>query len=349
MRTVSLGSEGLSISEVALGTWTFAGDAIWGATEESRCIRVVHAALDRGVTLFDTAPNYGDGRSERILGDALQRRGDAYVATKLKIDGKRSGDIRAATIESLRRLRRDAIDLMQIHWPAATTGETVEALETFEAMRREGLIRHIGVCNFGVYDLDELPDVPVVSNQLPYSALWRVIEEEIAGRSKERGVATIAYSVLQQGLLSGAYGSVAEFPDGRKRTRHFGRRRPAVRHRESGMEEETERALKALRALCRALDRPLPEIALAFARSRPFIDVVLVGARTEEQLVDGIEAAGSDLTEADVRAVEDATEELLRAAGGNPDMYLTESRIRFRGASGEATRSAVRADTDASS
>ncbi|MCG8478732.1 MAG: aldo/keto reductase [Spirochaetales bacterium] len=349
MDAVSLGLDGPRVSEVALGTWTFAGDAIWGASEERRCIRVVHAALDRGITLFDTAPNYGGGRSERILGSALRRRSDAFVATKLKIEGVRPEDIRSATIESLRRLHRDTIDLMQIHWPASAPGETAEALATFEKMRREGLVRHIGVCNFGVYDLDELAAVPVVSNQLPYSALWRVIEGDIAGETVRRGLTTIAYSVLQQGLLSGAYESPAAFPEGRKRTRHFDRTRPAVRHSEQGMEGETEAALGALQTLSRALGRPLREIALAFVRSRPFIDVMLIGARTEEQLVESAEAAEFDLTEADVRAVERATADLLAAAGGNPDMYLTESRVRFRGRDGEATRGAENNRANASS
>ncbi len=349
MQCVSLGLDGPDISQVALGTWTFAGDAIWGATEESLCIRVVHAAADRGITLFDTAPNYGDGRSEHILGKALWRRSDAYVATKLKIEGKSPQDIRIATIESLRRLHRDTIDLMQIHWPASSSDETAEALETLARMRREGLIRHIGVCNFGVYDLAELQDVPVVSNQLPYSALWRVIEEDIAAESVARGLTTVAYSVLQQGLLSGAYENLAAFPDERKRTRHFDQKWPAVRHSEPGMENETEGALGALRTLSRALDRPLWEIALAFVRSRPFIDVMLIGARTEEQLVRSVEAAESDLSEVDVRGVEGATAELLAAAGGNPDMYLTESRIRFRGPDGTATRRVARTPPDASS
>src|SRR6056297_120606 len=220
-RTQSEGS-GLEVSAVALGTWTFAGDAIWGESREQQCIRVVHAALDHGINLFDTAPNYGNGRSEEILGKALRGRPEALVASKCKVEGKSAGELRKMVTDTLQRLHRDTIDLMQIHWPAQSSQETRGALENFNIMRKEGLIRNIGVCNFGVYDIKEENDFPIVSNQIPYNLLWRVVEDEIAESSRTNGIATIAYTALQQGLLSGQYTKLFEFPSGRKRTRHFG-------------------------------------------------------------------------------------------------------------------------------
>lgn len=290
---------------------------------------MVHAALDAGITLFDTAPNYGAGRCDQILGKALRGRPDAMVATKTKIDRSDKRDLRESVTASLQRLGRETIDILQIHWPGGTPEQTHAALEAFGAMREEGLIRFIGVCNFGRYDLDETQHVQLVSNQLPYSLLWRVIEAEIAPASRARGLTTIAYSPLQQGLLGGAYPSLAQFPHGRKRTRHFGAQWPATQHGEPGMEAQTDQALQQLYALADHSGLSLLELALAFVRSRAFIDVVLIGAKTERQLEQSCNAARASLTPHEVAAAEQATEQLRRAAGGNPDMYQSASRVRY--------------------
>lgn len=319
-----------AVSRVALGTWTFAGDEIWGGTETSQCVRVIHAALDQGITLFDTAPNYGNGRSEEILGEALAGRSDAYIATKFKIDGKSEAELREMVKTSLRRLKRDRIDLMQIHWPGATTVETIDALNILEKIRQDGDICNIGVCNFGLFDLLETKDFRIASNQLPYGLLWRTIENEIADACQKRGLRTIAYSPLQQGLLGGQYSDLNEYPAARKRTRHFSSRWPGTRHSEKGMEEITENTLRHLQQMSVALGYHLPQLALAFVLSRPFIDTVLVGARTESQLNTICHAVELKLTGAEIVMLEEITEDLLIATGGNPDMYQSESRVRFQ-------------------
>ncbi|MCF7915096.1 MAG: aldo/keto reductase [Spirochaetaceae bacterium] len=334
MKTTTLGRAGLGSSEistVALGTWTFAGDAIWGESREQQCIRVVHAALDHGINLFDTAPNYGNGRSEEILGKALADRPEALVASKCKVEEQSPGELRKMVTDTLRRLQRDTIDLMQIHWPAHSPQQTRRALEIFSTMQQEGLIRTIGVCNFGVYDIKEENDFPIVSNQIPYNLLWRVIENEIAEESRKNGIITIAYTALQQGLLSGKYKQLSEFPSGRKRTRHFSPSWPGVRHSEPGMEAQTQAALEQLLAIGKSQGKSLLELALAFVGSKPFIDTMLIGARTEEQLTSSIQAAETTLSADVLQALEDATEELKKATGGNPDMYQSNSRVRYTG------------------
>jgi aryl-alcohol dehydrogenase-like predicted oxidoreductase len=343
MRRIELGNGGPAVSSVALGSWTFAGDKIWGPSDEADSLRVIHAALDRGVTLFDTAPNYGDGRSEELLGKALTGRTDALVASKLKVEGKSEDEIRLSVTESLRRLRRDSLDLLQIHWPAVSSKETTAALQLFERMREEGLIRQIGVCNFGLFDLEETKAAAIVSNQIPYSLFWRVVEDGIADASQAHGMRTIAYTPLQQGLLTGNYRDLESFPEGRKRTRHFSQRRPGIRHSEEGMERETASALKALHRLSHRLGRPLLDLALGFVNSRPFIDVVLLGARNEAQLERSLEAADTTLSQEEMGALEEATEELKDATGGNPDMYMTESRVRFPDGEGQPIRRAGQA------
>lgn len=338
MNRVRLGAAGPEVSSVALGSWTFAGDSIWGPSEEAQCIRVVHAALDRGITFFDTAPNYGDGRSEELLGKALAGRKEALVASKLKVEGKSEAEIRESVAGSLRRLRRDSIDLLQIHWPARKSEETSAALDLFRRMREEGIVRHLGVCNFGLFDLEETRDVPIVSNQIPYSLLWRVAEEGIAEASHRRGLGTIAYTVLQQGLLTGKYRELGSFPEGRKRTRHFADHWPGIRHSEAGMEAETAGALAGVHRVSERFQRPVLDLALGFVSSRSFIDVMLLGARTEEQLARSLAAAETTLSQQEVAALEEATDELLKATGGNPDMYMTESRVRFPDHQGRPVR-----------
>ena len=338
MHTVKLGPTGPTAANVALGTWPFAGDKIWGSSERSECIRVVHSALDHGITLFDTAPNYGDGRSESILGEALKGRSEPLVATKFKADNKSAQEIRHAVQESLLRLKRDAIDILQLHWPLGTSGATIEALDTFTALQKEGVVRHVGVCNFGVFDLAETADIEIVSNQIPYSLLWRVAESGVAEATHDHGAATIAYSPLQQGLLSGKYDSIESFPTGRKRTRHFPREWRNSRHEESGMERELESALVDLQELARRSSRSLLELSLAFVASRPFVDIVLVGSRSEEQLLQTVSACETDLGEDAARALQHATDQLKRACGGSLDMYQSDSRVRFSDEKGNPLR-----------
>jgi len=328
LKTVPLTGGSCHVSEIALGTWPFAGDEIWGPSDESECIRVVHAAIDHGINLFDTAPNYGNGRSETVLGTALRGRSDVLVAGKFKIDGESAAGLRTLLTGSLQRLGRDHMDLMQIHWPASTTAETLNAMEALARFREEGLVRFVGVCNFGRYDLDESRAYPLVTNQLPYNLLWRVIEDEIVPATTARGLTTIAYSPFQQGLLTGRYRSVGEFPSGRQRTRHFETDAIAVKGRPSDMRSETGAALNELIALSDRLTRPLRELALAFVRSRPFVDVVLVGARDVAQLDQICNPDQSALSDDEVKLFERATERLREAAGGNPDMYRNPGRVR---------------------
>ena len=323
---------------IALGTWSFAGDTIWGASDARESIAVIHAALDHGITLFDSAPNYGNGRSEEILGTALKGNSDALVATKRKIDGVSNSELRSGIEESAGRLGRDVIDLIQIHWPAMQSQETADALDTLERLRDAGVVRAIGVCNFGVFDLQETRDHPIVSNQIPYSLMWRTVEEGIADATRRRGLRTIAYSVLQQGLLTGRYRTLGEFPEGRKRTRHFAPTWPGVRHAESGMEEETQSVLLELLRISARTGRPLLELTLSYARSRPFIDTVLIGARTVEQLTRSCEVIATGISGEEIGALDAATQRLKNVCGGNPDMYLTESRVRFPGSDGRPKR-----------
>src|ERR1700751_5319772 len=208
-------------SRVALGTWAIGG-WMWGGSDESDAIRTIHAALERGVNLIDTAPVYGFGRSEEIVGKALAmdgRRRNALIATKVGLDWKDSKPFRnaqrARIIEevesSLRRLQTDVIDLYQVHWPDPQT-PIAEVAEAMAALHRAGKIRAIGVSNFSPAQMDEFRKVaPLHTAQPPYNLFERAIEDDVLPYCRKASIAVLAYGSLCRGLLSGRMSASTRF------------------------------------------------------------------------------------------------------------------------------------------
>jgi aryl-alcohol dehydrogenase-like predicted oxidoreductase len=220
-----LGATGRTVSVVGFGTWV-AGGTSWGGSEPRVVAKAIERALELGIDLFDTAPAYGPGRAEELLGEtlaALGARERVFLATKCGLAWDERGRlhrdasparVRLDVEESLRRLRTDRLDLVQVHWPDPKTPipDTIGALE---ALRREGKLLHYGVSNYGVRELAEAlaAGTPVV-NQLPYNLFERDIERDVLPLCRERGVAVLAYGALCRGLLSGKFRADATFPRG---------------------------------------------------------------------------------------------------------------------------------------
>ena len=201
----------LKVSRVALGTWAMGG-WMWGGSDQREAIATIHAALNQGINLIDTAPVYGFGASEEIVGAALNGiRAQTVIATKTGLewrDGKIYRNATGARImqeidDSLRRLRTDYIDIYQVHWP----DPLVPVEETAEAMRslyEQGKIRAIGVSNFSVAQIQRFRQVaPLHVLQPPYNLFERGIEAEILPYCRANGIATLGYGALCRGLLSG--------------------------------------------------------------------------------------------------------------------------------------------------
>jgi aryl-alcohol dehydrogenase-like predicted oxidoreductase len=201
----------LKVARVALGTWAMGG-WMWGGTDRRESIATIRAALDQGINLIDTAPVYGFGVSEEIVGEALEgARAEAVIATKVGLewrDGKIYRNATRARIlqevdDSLRRLRTDYIDIYQVHWP----DPKVPVEETAEAMRslyEQGKIRAIGVSNFSVAEMGEFRQVaPLHVLQPPYNLFERAIETDILPYARAHDIATLGYGALCRGLLSG--------------------------------------------------------------------------------------------------------------------------------------------------
>jgi len=203
----------LEVSRIALGSWA-TGGRVWGGSDAAEAILPIHAAVDRGITLIDTAPVYGFGRSEEIVGQALAeggRRKRVLIATKVGLDWKDGRPFRNASRariqkeveDSLRRLRTDVIDFYQVHWPDPNVPIEETALAMAD-LHRAGKIRSIGVSNFSPGQIEAFRKVaPVHTVQPPYNLFERAIERDVLPYCHDRNIVTLAYGPLCRGLLSG--------------------------------------------------------------------------------------------------------------------------------------------------
>jgi len=199
------------VSRVGLGTWAIGG-WMWGGSDDAQSIETIRAALDHGVNLIDTAPVYGFGRSEEVVGQALAgRRGRAVIATKVGLewkDGKVFRNASRARInqeieDSLRRLQTDHIDIYQVHWPDPKT-PIEETAEAMKALLDQGKIGAIGVSNFSVEQMERFrKTAPIHVLQPPYNLFEREIEADILPYCLKHDIATFGYGALCRGLLSG--------------------------------------------------------------------------------------------------------------------------------------------------
>jgi len=216
MEKIQLPKTDLAVSRVALGTWAMGG-WMWGGADRADAIATIRSAVDRGVTLIDTAPVYGFGVSEEIVGEALAKSGlrtRAQIATKCGLgwrDGRPFRDARPAQLRqeleaSLRRLKTDVIDIYQVHWPDPQT--PIEA--TAEAMGRffqEGKIRAVGVSNYAPEQMAAFrAAAPLHTVQPPYNLFERGIENDVLPDAAREGVVALCYGALCRGLLTGKVG-----------------------------------------------------------------------------------------------------------------------------------------------
>lgn len=329
MQYRQLGRSGITVSAVCQGCWSIVTkDSTWGGNDPAESLAAIRAALDAGITFFDTAEGYGSGESEEILARGLERRRkDVVIASKVSGSHLAPGDIRLACERSLRHLGTDYIDLYQVHWPSRTVALD-ETLAALEALRDEGKVRAIGVSNFGTSFLDEARCTErVVSNQLAYSLLWRPIEHSVQPACVAGGMGILCYSPLAQGLLTGKFASADDVPQGRARTRLFSKDRPQSRHDEGGCEAETFAALAAIARIADSLGRPTGQVALAWLLAQDGVTSVIAGGRSAAQTRDNAVAADLKLDEETLDQLTAATEAIKACIGGNADMWQSQSRM----------------------
>ena len=319
METSRIGESGIEVSRIGLGTWAMGG-WMWGGTDEEAAVRTLSEAVERGITLIDTAPVYGFGRSEEIVGRALAEgglRGRVVLATKTALEWRDGQVFRNASRrrivaeveDSLRRLRTDVIDLYQVHWPDPGT-PVEETAEAMGALLQQGKIRAVGVSNFSPSQMDAFQGTaPLHADQPPYNLFERGIESEVLPYCRRRGVGVLAYGALCRGLLSGRMRAATVFTgdDLRKVDPKF----KAPRY------EDYLRAVARLDRFARErYGRRAIHLAVRWLLDRPGVTAALWGARRPEQLEEVGGVLGWSL-DADAQAEIDriVAEEVSRPVG----------------------------------
>ena len=342
MRT--LGADAVGARPRLLG---FRWGEYWGPHEQADVDAVVRRAFELGITYFDTAQVYNDGRSETSLGQALRAlpRQPVVVGTKVSPAHVQADDLPRRCEASLRRLGTDYIDLYMVHWPITPHSirhfdrqtEVCPAVdEAFAALSRlqeQGKVRHLGVSNFGRSRLKEaLGHCPnLAANELPYNLLSRAIEWEILPASRELGLGVIGYMALAQGVLTDLFPTLDDVPIWQRRTRHFdARKSPEARHGLCGEEDATRLALAEIRAVCHDNHMALPEAALRWAVANSSIACSLVGSRSVSKLEANVRAVEQPLPAEIVGRLNAITDPLKQRLGRSFDYYESPDNDRTR-------------------
>ena len=322
-----IGASGVKASAVGLGTWAIGG-WMWGGTDEAESIAAIQASLDAGVTLIDTAPAYGLGRSEEIVGKALKgRRDKAVIATKCGLvwhtqkgnhffdqDGRPvhrylgRDAIFHEVEESLRRLGTDHIDLYITHWqdPTTVTAETMDALKD---LKKAGKIRAIGASNVTAGDLKAyIAAGGLDAIQERFSMIDRGIETELLPLTIANGISTLSYSSLALGLLSGMIGPERAFSgdDQRKDNPRFSTEN---RRKIAGF-------AAAIRPVAETHGASIAQIVIAWTLAQPGVTFALCGARNPAQAIDNARAGAIRLASDDLSTIDGAITAWLSAMDG---------------------------------
>jgi len=314
LKTKQLGQTGLKITRVGFGAWAIGGgdwEFGWGPQDDAHSIAAIHLALEHGINWIDTAAAYGFGRSEQVVGRALEGLSERpYVFTKCSLlEGpdrrvvhnlKRDSILREAS-DSLQRLGIDAIDLYQIHWPIPAA-DIEEGWAALAELSEQGLVRHIGVSNFDVEQLRQVQQIaPVETLQPQYSLIEREVELELLPFAEREGIGVIVYSPMGSGMLSGGMTRerVESLPedDWRKRDARF--KEPALSRNLDLVER--------LKAVAERYETTPGAVAVAWTLRNPAVDAAIVGFRRPDQVAPILAAAGLELTDGDVAVIEGGT------------------------------------------
>jgi aryl-alcohol dehydrogenase-like predicted oxidoreductase len=320
MKYRKLENTDLLLSEVTFGAWA-AGGWMWGGTERQEAIDAIRVSYSLGVTSIDTAPIYGQGTSEEIVGEAIKglprdrfqlltkygmrwdlKKGDFSFHSKkntgeeidiYKYAGKES--IIKECEDSLKRLGTDYIDLYQIHWPDSTTPIS-ETMEAVSRLIEQGKVRYAGVCNYNAAQMAEAEKyVSLASNQVPYSMVKRNIEEELIPYCLTHQKSILAYSPLERGLLSGKMKPGYQFASGdhRKDVSFF---------KDENL-RRTDEFLNRIKPIADQKNITLSQLVILWTLEQPGITITLVGARNKEQAAENAQALETTLTNDEIAII----------------------------------------------
>ncbi|WP_449420410.1 aldo/keto reductase [Phormidium nigroviride] len=317
METRQLGTSGIPITPIIMGTWQ-AGKRMWVGIEDSETIKSIRAAFEAGITTIDTAEVYGEGHSEQIVAQALSDvRDRAVYATKVFANHLKYDQVIEACDRSLKNLNTDYIDLYQIHWPSGNwNSEVVPIEETMSALNKlkeQGKIRAIGVSNFDSAQIEEAAKYGRIDSlQPPYSLFWRWVEKETMPYCVENNITIIAYSSLAQGILTGKFGADHKFEEGdhRAKSKLFKPENYAL----------VQLALNQLRPIAERHQVSLGNLSLAWLIAQPQTNAI-VGARHVEQSVENAKAAEIKLSVEELKEIDTIGRTVTDYLDENPVMW----------------------------
>ena len=313
-----LGNSGLKVSEIIYGNWLTHGSQV----ENAAAIACVRAALDAGITTFDTADVYANTKAESVLGDALkgERRASLEIFTKVYFPTGPGGPndtglsrkhILESIDGSLERLQTDYVDLYQAHrYDCETPLE--ETMQAFADVVRQGKAHYIGVSEWTAdqiragHALAQDLGIQLISNQPQYSMLWRVIEDKVVPTSDELGVSQIVWSPIAQGVLTGKYKPGAELPEGSRATDEKGGADMIKRF----LNDETLTAVQRLQPIADGLDVTMAQLAVAWVLTNDNVAGAIVGASRPEQVQSNVQASGLKLDADVLKAIDEALGDL---------------------------------------
>ncbi len=309
----TLGSSDLKVSAITFGAWAIGGWQ-WGGTDMRAAIEAIEAGLDNGITSIDTAPIYGFGLSEKIVGEALKgkqrdkvqlftkfaRRWDTdegeFIAETVDEQGKPMriyGRADKKSIfdeceQSLRRLRTDYIDLYQIHWPVSVS-PIEETMEALDVLKSQGKIREAAVCNYKLAELTEAEKtIHLASDQVPYSMVLRDYEKEVVPYCMQNRIGILAYSPLQRGVLTGKFKPDHQFKEGDSRSTN--------KYYKPENIKRINRFLNNIKPVADRHNATLAQLVLRWTIDQPGITVALAGARDAKQAIQNARAADIKLS-----------------------------------------------------
>ncbi|MBN2523466.1 MAG: aldo/keto reductase [Bacteroidales bacterium] len=309
----------IKVSSITFGAWAIGG-WMWGGADEKDALAALETSIDLGMTTIDTAPAYGFGKSEELVGKVIEGiRDKVQILTKYGLHWNtdkgvfyfKSEDAAGDPVDihkyascesvmkecedSLRRLRTDYIDLYQIHWPDPSTPIS-ETMEAVARLKEQGKIRAAGVCNYTVDLLKEANEfVDIVTNQVPYSMVKRDIEKDIVPYCQENGKGILPYSPLQRGILTGKITKNYTF--------NHGDHRPTTPYYKEPNLTRINNFLEDIKPIADENNLSLAQLVIYWTMKQPTMISTLVGARNPEQVKENIKAADAEVSDADLKEI----------------------------------------------
>jgi aryl-alcohol dehydrogenase-like predicted oxidoreductase len=326
MEFTKLGNTDIKISKLAFGAWAIGG-WMWGGSDEKDALRAIETSIDLGMTTIDTAPVYGFGKSESLVGKAVKNKRDqVQILTKYGLrweskqgkfyfsstdDNGREIDIYKYAApesvikeceDSLKRLNTDYIDLLQIHWHDPTT-PIESTMEAVLKLREQGKIRAAGVCNYSAEQMKIAEKIlEIETNQVPYSMVLRDIEQDVVPYCLQTGKGVLAYSPLQRGILTGKITSDYHFNEGDHR--------PNTPYYKEPNLSRINHFLNEIKPLADENGLSLAQLVLCWTMQQPAINAVLAGARNPSQVKENIKAGEVNLNANVIKEINEKLENL---------------------------------------